>query len=499
MSSPRPHSRLLPPEILLQIGSTIDCLGTLRALTSANRAFHTLFEPLLYKRDIRDGLTTSSAIPWAAVHGSLDIIQKALHYGADIPLTFRVSRHRDGKQRLVYGLETRYYFNPDDAIGKANGSKRQPCPRAHPLCLAVQHGHGHIVEFLLDRRCDVDLRDPEGFSLLCLAVIHNHLDLVRLLLSRGAPQDGSYPGTGERQTYAHFVSQSLNRNSAVQIAAWMGNREIVELLLQHDKEKSGPDSLSNSRRRPSAAQLQDAVQCALRQGHKEDILALLIDAGANLNFSFRDPRTKSTCTPLLFAVAERDIRLVKLLLDSGNARANYLICADEDTAPLYQAVLQQDIATIKLLIGPSSRRNRTRALARSIDYPDTLIAQILLENGTPPDFIEADKPPPQPSFECDFPEPKVLGRPLIRAICAGRLELVKLLVEHGADLNEYDNSCDDLNRSALIYAGSLEIALELGYGEIADFLRGRGARDDIGKEAMERVFAGFAYKGASRR
>ncbi|KAL4974604.1 ankyrin repeat-containing domain protein [Aspergillus desertorum] len=443
-------------EILLQIGKTITSLRILRALASANRQFYSIFEPLLYELDAQ--CSPSAAITWAAGHGSLQILQKALDYGANVQVTSRIAAYYKGECRVTYGMRTEYHFDIDAGTP------------LHPLCLAVQHGRSEIVEFLLDRGCNIDMRDLEGFSLLCLAVIHGHQALVRMLLSRGAPQVNS---DGEPRTHDHFISRFINRNSAIQIAAWRGDEETVTLLLRY-----GSDSA-----RPSAAQMQDAVICAVQQGHKH-ILPRLVEAHADLNFRFRDPRIKPACSPLLWAVEEGDTGLASLFLDTGGADANYSPGGSETNVPLYRSVLRQDEKMLKILVGRTSHWNRWRALARSMDYPDGRIALTLLENGTSPDFDDRDILPPRPSFECDFPGPETLGPPLIRAVCSGHLNLVQLLVAHGADVNVECSSSQMDRLEGWFLGGPLKLALELGYQKIADFLQKQGAREDVGKAIM---------------
>ncbi|KAL3429420.1 hypothetical protein BDV09DRAFT_200633 [Aspergillus tetrazonus] len=137
-------------------------------------------------------------------------------------------------------------------------------------------------------------------------------------------------------------------------------------------------------------------------------------------------------------------------------------------APLYR----RDEAMVLILAGPSSRVHQTRALERSVDadYPDSRIAQILLENGASPDFQRgAGATEPSPSS------------PLIRAVCAGQLHPVRLLVEYGAKINIPCSSVDIQGICGWFVGGPLRLAWELGHQEIAAFLREQGASEDVGK------------------
>jgi hypothetical protein len=224
MSSPPVR---LPTEILQKIGKNVTSLRSLRALACANRRFDAIFDPILYCADARR--PSSAAIAWAAEHGAMEILRKALSYGAEIaPTSTSTGESSTSGTRVSYGLCTPYNF--------------YNCPPPHPLCLAIQHSHVEIADFLIGRGCNVNMRNPEGLTLLCLAVIHGDVNLVRNLLSRGARQD--------RRLVAVI-------HSPIQIAAFQGATDVVDLLLHY-----GPDPT-----RPNTSQIQDDIQCALVEGH----------------------------------------------------------------------------------------------------------------------------------------------------------------------------------------------------------------------------------------
>ncbi|CEN60922.1 hypothetical protein ASPCAL07593 [Aspergillus calidoustus] len=171
-----------PTEILQEVGEYAS-LPALNALTRTNRLFHSIFDPLPYIHDARRarGQPASAggapALRWAARHGLLRTLQQSLQGGSEVPPRAPLMRCAPGLlERTVYGLMATKRFV-------------EPVPPAHPLCLVVQGGHTDVVEFLLDQKgCDVDMVDPERFSLLELAVIHGHVHLVEGLLCRGASQ-----------------------------------------------------------------------------------------------------------------------------------------------------------------------------------------------------------------------------------------------------------------------------------------------------------------------
>lgn len=62
-----------------------------------------------------------------------------------------------------------------------------------------------------------------------------------------------------------------------------------------------------------------------------------------------------------------------------------------------------------------------------------------------------------------------IGLPLVRAAGAGRLDIVELLVEAGADINQGNTG----------FHNALELAISKGFEEIAKYLRDHGARPGV--------------------
>ncbi|KAL4733814.1 ankyrin repeat-containing domain protein [Aspergillus similis] len=440
----------LPTEILREIGRNVTSLRTLRALACADRRFHAIFDPILYQTDAR--WPPRAAIAWAAEHGVMGILQKALNYGAEIAAApSSTGEFSIGGVRVIYGMSTPYHF--------------YNCPPPHPLCLAIQHGQVDIAYFLIERGCSVNMRNPEGLTLLSLAVIHGHVDFVRTLLGRGAGQD---------RRHAAVV------HSPIQIAAFQGAKEVVELLLHHG---------------PTTQQIRDAIQCTLLEGHK-DILPPLLATGVGLDFIFRNCRLPGVYTPLVWAAEEGDAQLVQILLSGGTADPNYWT-GDGNAIPLVKAVLKKHEEVVRILVGPTSRLQRTRALALSMDYPDGRIAQILLENGALPDFEQDDQSTLTDNFDDSHsPMGDILMPPLMRAILRGHTNLVRLLVARGANINvEYRGWIGEL--PTWVIGGPLALAEQLGDQETANFLRDQGAKPEVGTWLYSQ-FANWTYNRPSQ-
>lgn len=379
----------------------------------------------------------------------LDVLKRSLNHGAEIPVYAPSPQviHEKGFNKLrkvLYG-RTSYYYEDIEA---------------HPLCLAVKHGHLDIMEFLLARGCDINMINPEEHSLLCLAVIHGHVHVVKSLLGLGATQS---------------KKGSWTRNSPIQIAAHKGDSELVKMLLY--------DSLDSNR--PDVQHSQEALECALYEGHNH-IIRILLDTDLDPNFCFRGTEDRWVNNPLFWAIEKDDYDLVKLLLSKG-AKLQYGNHA-QDIA-LLRAVKGNQENIVRLLVCGTERQWRTQALSQSMDYRDGRIAQILLENGTLPDFEESDDALPLPVRPSNVREiPLYLRRilppqripPLIRAVSLGHAKLVRLLVIYGANVNVgYEGRLQP--RSFWSWGGPLALAMKLGHQHIVKCLRNHGAKEDIGE------------------
>lgn len=76
----------LPTELIQRIAYEIESLKTLRALSCLSQRFYAISDPILYQQDARNSSSApgSLAVAWAAEHGNLALLKKALSYGAEI-------------------------------------------------------------------------------------------------------------------------------------------------------------------------------------------------------------------------------------------------------------------------------------------------------------------------------------------------------------------------------------------------------------------------------
>lgn len=468
----------LPTELLQHIAYEIDILETLRALSCVNQRFHAIFDPVLYRQDACNSSSApgSFAVIWAAEHGNLALLKKTLSYGAEIPSSSpkRILRPAPEERTCTKGSWAQH------------SEKHRP---DHPLCIAVKKGHEAITDFLIvDQKCDINMRNQRAFPLLSLAVLYGHAHLIKLLLELGASSQ---------------LAEDYYRNP-IRTAVVEGFERGMEMLLDPKLRRDC---------RPSIEQMQDALGFALHAdeeiyGNKTTIIGILLDSGlldgeGGLDFSFRDVHITETRTPLHWAIEQHDIKYLQRFLEAG-ADPNFPAGSVPWRTALVRAVKLKNEDMVKLLLPKTGRVQCTLALAWSIklwsaeDDKGSNIPQILLQNGTLPDYEEDDsvflRSGSRNTFgECtlgvEYPE-ELTDAPLVLAVHSGHIELVRLLVEYGANVNV---SFLELLPSWGMVLDPLTLASKLGHLETARFLRHHGAVERDYMTDMQAQFAGWSY------
>ena len=185
---------------------------------------------------------------------------------------------------------------------------------------AVKAGDVAGVRELLDADPDlITVRDGVGNSAVLLATYYGRESVKELLLARSVQLNiFEAAATGKADCVAALLESDVELAkayahdgfSALGLAAFFGQREVVELLLRH-----GSDVNAVSRNVSGYTPLTGAVA----GGHRE-IVATLLAHGARA-----DHRYASGYTPLHEAAASGKLEIARLLLDHGadpNARAD---------------------------------------------------------------------------------------------------------------------------------------------------------------------------------
>ncbi|KAK8112845.1 hypothetical protein PG984_013371 [Apiospora sp. TS-2023a] len=289
---------------------------------------------------------------------------------------------------------------------------------------------------------------------------------------------------------------------------------------------------------PNECQSTEALAAALELGYRSlrlvaQILALgnvRLDDATLGHVTIPDTRFKFVdydlpyidISPLEWAVEHERPELVHLFLDAG-ADPNRTLWKFEGPA-LIKAVRKGSLELVEILVrNTSDRVTRTRALSLAAGHGDVAVARALLEGGALCDFEAGDVPsrPLQDFGDCEVGfghistlEPCDFAAPLPRAIRSGDVELVRLLLEHGAETNNgfhgvngrddpsdfekdgfegYEGSGEDseavgpasvpppcpMPRFHFHSGQVVQLAMELGHTEMVDLLLDYGADIDL--------------------
>jgi ankyrin repeat protein len=297
---------------------------------------------------------------------------------------------------------------------------------------AVYDGDVERVKQLIADGADVTLANNYGANAMQLAAEMADVDMLALLLDAGADADSPNP---ESQT-------------ALMLVARTGNVDAARLLVEHGatvdaREQWGQQTAlmwASARRHPAM------MEYLMEQGADKDAQSRAADYRRHLT---KEGRAKSLdaggFTPLMYAIRENCIACVQLLIENG---VDLNKPDPEGVSPLMLAIMNNhwDISKIIIeagadvqqwdmfghapLMAAIPRRDTNRPNPNDpLNETDGLtIVKMLLERGANPNMQLFLRPAKQRGGSMSRGT-----TPLIVAADSGDLEVIKLLLEHGAD------------------------------------------------------------------
>jgi ankyrin repeat protein len=331
------------------------------------------------------------------------------------------------------------------------------------LQAAAQNGHIQLVDFLLSAGANVNAPASwnYGSTALQAATYCGHSQLINLLLRAGANvnQDGrlengrtalqAAAGKNQLQLTDFLLRAGANINergssdngrTALQAAAEKGHIQLVDFLLRAGADINAPASWKNGR---------TALQGAAERGDI-DLVRFLLRAGADVN---APASYTGGLTALRAASRSGSIELTQLLLASGadiGRDGIYTLCQWDRNV---------DVALVQLLLDWGADKTVSKRNLCAIFWLATkskkakkveLVSYLLDVYANSPTLVEAK------------------NIALKNAVCYYDIDMVKLLLNSGADINTWDDYHGTPLQSALMALGE-----ERGGGEKEDRDEGR--------------------------
>jgi ankyrin repeat protein len=364
--------------------------------------------------DVNAAASSEVTALWlAASEGRVDVMKTLLKKGADATnarvdgitalMTASVGGHADAVSSLLQN-------GADPTVTDNDGLT--------PLMNAAENGTVATMKLLVEHANDpayINIMSNTGFSPLIIASAHGHVDAVEYLVNAGADVDAVHE----------------NKVTALMYAAASGHVDTMKILIQ-----KGKASLDIKHTNGGTALLEAST------GGMYEAMKLLVESGAETDFTDDDG-----VTPLMAIAAQGNSEAQTLILDSLKAKKS----------------TEELVAHINLLSFSGGSSVMFAAAGGHVEC-----AKQLMELGADIKDIARSQPGYVEKLQKMIEEGQVQDEDphvdgvtgLHVAAQGGHLEMVKLLLEAGADVAHLD----DGGRSPLV------LAVQGNFGEVASAL-----------------------------
>ena len=396
---------------------------------------------------------------WAAAcNGHLAIVDELLRHDVNIDVVDRTF----GRSPLMMACTNEFTTVARRLIDHGANPNLENSHGATPLFYAVEREAPETVRLLLENGAAIEHRDHDGDTALTVACVHGHAEVVEMLLRAGARHDVALP----------------DGTSPLQIAKEEGHHEVVELLKRYG-------AIDPAEQAKEQKEWQELVTTeffqSVRSGNLNSIDAAL-SAGADINC--RNPEGE---TALVMAVEGGAKKVVSYLISKGahvnrpNLRSGHTAldkALHKRREDLFDILLEEGAhVEDEMLLGPSGSGNIKwvnkllscgctpygECLTAAIQGQHIQIVQLLLSKGVTPDAWDY----------------RAQATALMLAARKGRLDIVRCLLEAGADIDLMGHN----RRTALMEAA------KAGQSEVVRLLVDDGAdleiKDGNGRTALD--------------
>ncbi len=212
----------------------------------------------------------------------------------------------DGTSPLIWAVDRTEYEIAEALIAKKADVNATNEFGAMPLTDAARQSNARLVKMLLDAGAKVDSRNPDGETALMMAIKGGDLSIVQMLVSAGA--NVNTVEEFHKQTPLMYAS-AANRNAAPMVKLLLSKGADVTPRAMYSDWASQNTSEPRAQYRPVGGL--NALLYASRGGCYECVEGL-IAAGADVNLP-----TPEGVSPLMIALDNEHNEVAKLLMDKA--------------------------------------------------------------------------------------------------------------------------------------------------------------------------------------